>query len=112
MVVSGNGNELTPPAILQWQEDGRVECHCIAPGEPMQNELIALPPGEPPTHLQPGPGRTTEQTGSSHERERVEGKLVSRARASRSRQKAINRQCPDGFGGSVLAFVWMPVPGS
>ena len=36
MVVSDNGTELTSNAILQWQEERRVEWHYIAPGKPMQ----------------------------------------------------------------------------
>lgn len=40
MVVSDNGTELTSRAILQWQEDSRVEWHYIAPGKPMQNGFV------------------------------------------------------------------------
>jgi putative transposase len=40
MVVSDNGTELTSNAILNCQEDRKVEWHCIAPGKPMQNGLI------------------------------------------------------------------------
>ena len=40
MIVSDNGTELTSRAILQWQEDHRVEWHYIAPGKPMQNGFI------------------------------------------------------------------------
>ncbi len=40
MVVSDNGTELTSNAILQWQEDRRVEWHYIAPGKPMQNGFV------------------------------------------------------------------------
>lgn len=40
MVVSDNGTELTSNAILKWQEDRRVEWHCIAPGKPMQNGFV------------------------------------------------------------------------
>lgn len=39
MVVSDNGTELTSRAILQWQQDSRVEWH-IAPGKPMQNGFV------------------------------------------------------------------------
>jgi len=34
MIVSDNGSELTSRAILQWQEDNRIEWHYIAPGKP------------------------------------------------------------------------------
>ena len=37
LIVSDNGTELTSNAILQWQEEHRVEWHYIAPGKPMQN---------------------------------------------------------------------------
>jgi putative transposase len=37
MIVSDNGTELTSRAILQWQEDNRVEWHYIAPGKPTDN---------------------------------------------------------------------------
>jgi putative transposase len=40
MIVSDNGTELTSRAILQWQEDQRVEWHYIAPGKPMQNGFV------------------------------------------------------------------------
>jgi len=40
IVVSDNGTELTSRAILQWQEDSRVEWHYIAPGKPMQNGFV------------------------------------------------------------------------
>lgn len=40
MIVSDNGTELTSRAILQWQEDHRVEWHYIAPGKPMQNGYV------------------------------------------------------------------------
>ena len=40
MIVSDNGTELTSRAILQWQEDSRVEWHYIAPGKPMQNGFV------------------------------------------------------------------------
>jgi len=40
MVVSDNGTELTSNAILQWQQDRRVEWHYIAPGKPMQNGFV------------------------------------------------------------------------
>uniref|UniRef100_UPI0024A77365 integrase core domain-containing protein n=1 Tax=Paracoccus sp. PARArs4 TaxID=2853442 RepID=UPI0024A77365 len=40
MVVSDNGTELTSNAILKWQEERRVERHCIAPGKPMQNGSV------------------------------------------------------------------------
>ena len=34
------GAELTSRAILQWQEDSRVEWHYIAPGKPTQNGFV------------------------------------------------------------------------
>ena len=34
------GTELTSRAILQWQEDNRVEWHYIAPGKPTQNGFL------------------------------------------------------------------------
>ena len=34
------GTELTSRAILQWQEDHRVEWHYIAPGKPTQNGFV------------------------------------------------------------------------
>lgn len=37
MVVSDSGTELTSNAILNWQEDRKVDWHYIAPGKPMQN---------------------------------------------------------------------------
>lgn len=37
MMVSDNGTELTSIAILNWQEDRKVDWHYIAPGKPMQN---------------------------------------------------------------------------
>jgi putative transposase len=40
MIVSDNGTELTSNAILQWQQETRVEWHYIAPGKPMQNGLV------------------------------------------------------------------------
>jgi len=40
MVVSDNGTELTPDAILQWQEERNVEWHYIAPGKPKQNGYV------------------------------------------------------------------------
>jgi putative transposase len=40
MVVSDNGTELTSNAILTWQQDQKVEWHCIAPGKPMQNGFV------------------------------------------------------------------------
>ncbi|MEM7210569.1 MAG: IS3 family transposase [Pseudomonadota bacterium] len=40
MVVSDNGTELTSNAMLKWQEDRKVEWHCIAPGKPMQNGFV------------------------------------------------------------------------
>ena len=40
MIVSKNSTELTSRAILQWQEDSRVEWHYIAPGKPTQNGFV------------------------------------------------------------------------
>ena len=40
MVVSDNGTELTSNAMLQWQEERKVEWHYIAPGKPMQNGFV------------------------------------------------------------------------
>jgi putative transposase len=39
-IVSDNGAELTSRAILQWQEDNRVDWHYIAPGKPTQNGFV------------------------------------------------------------------------
>ena len=40
MMVSDNGTELTPNAILKWQHDRRVAWHYIQSGKPMQNGLV------------------------------------------------------------------------
>ena len=40
MVGSDNGTELTSNAMLQWQEERKVEWHYIAPGKPMQNGFV------------------------------------------------------------------------
>jgi putative transposase len=40
MIVSDNGTELTSNAILAWQEDRHVEWHYIAPGKPMQTDVV------------------------------------------------------------------------
>lgn len=40
IIVSDNGTELTSRAILQWQEDSRIEWHYIAPGKPTQNGFV------------------------------------------------------------------------
>ena len=40
LVVSDNGTELTSNAILQWQQDRKVDWHYIAPGKPMQNGFV------------------------------------------------------------------------
>jgi putative transposase len=40
MVDSDSGTELNSRAILQWQEDSRVEWHYVAPGNPMQNGFV------------------------------------------------------------------------
>ncbi|GGA82870.1 hypothetical protein GCM10011385_41330 [Nitratireductor aestuarii] len=34
------GTELTSNAILTWQEDRRLEWHYIAPGKPMQTDVV------------------------------------------------------------------------
>ena len=39
-IVSDNGTELTSRAILQWQQDQGVEWHYIAPGKPMQTDVV------------------------------------------------------------------------
>jgi putative transposase len=41
MIVSDNGTELTSRAMLEWQQEHRVEWHYIAPGKPTQNGFIA-----------------------------------------------------------------------
>ena len=41
MVVNDHGTELTSRAILEWQEDRRVEWLHIAPGKPVQNGFAA-----------------------------------------------------------------------
>jgi putative transposase len=40
MVVSDNGSELTSNAILTWADQTRVEWHYIAPGKPMQTDVV------------------------------------------------------------------------
>jgi putative transposase len=40
MIVSDNGTELTSRAMLEWQQEHRVEWHYIAPGKPTQNGFI------------------------------------------------------------------------
>jgi putative transposase len=40
MIVSDNGTELTSRAMLEWQQERRVEWHYIAPGKPTQNGFI------------------------------------------------------------------------
>ena len=40
MIVSDNGTELTSRAMLEWQQERRVEWHYIAPGKPTQNSFI------------------------------------------------------------------------
>lgn len=37
MIVSDNGTEFTPNAMLGWVQDNRIVWHFIAPGKPMQN---------------------------------------------------------------------------
>ena len=40
LVVSDNSTEFTSNVMLRWQQNQRVEWHYIAPGKPMQNDLI------------------------------------------------------------------------
>lgn len=40
MIVSDNGTEFTSNAILAWSKDHRVEWHYIAPGKPMQTDVV------------------------------------------------------------------------
>ena len=40
MIVSDNGTEFTSNAMLQWQEERKLEWHYIAPGKPMQNGFV------------------------------------------------------------------------
>jgi putative transposase len=40
MIISDNGTELTSRAMLEWQQERRVEWHYIAPGKPTQNGFI------------------------------------------------------------------------
>jgi transposase InsO family protein len=40
MIVSDNGTELTPNAILKWCAEHKIEWHDIAPGKPMQNGFV------------------------------------------------------------------------
>jgi putative transposase len=40
MIVSNNGTEFTSMAILRWSQEGMVECHYIARGNPQQNAFI------------------------------------------------------------------------
>ena len=40
MIVSDNGTKLTSRAVLQWQEEQGVEWHYIAPGKPMQTDVV------------------------------------------------------------------------
>jgi len=40
MIVSDNGSELTSMAILKWCQDTRVDWHYIAPGKPMQTDVV------------------------------------------------------------------------
>lgn len=40
MVVSDNGTELTSNAMLKWQQENGVEWHYIAPGKPMQTDVV------------------------------------------------------------------------
>lgn len=35
LVVSDHGTELISNAVLKWQEDRKVNWHCIALGKPM-----------------------------------------------------------------------------
>ncbi len=40
IIVSDNGTELTPNAILAWSGDVGVEWHYISPGKPIQNGFV------------------------------------------------------------------------
>jgi len=40
MIVSDNGSEFTPNAILAWADRSKVRWHDITPGRPMQNAFI------------------------------------------------------------------------
>ncbi|ESW63165.1 hypothetical protein X772_36545 [Mesorhizobium sp. LSJC280B00] len=40
MIVSNNGSEFTSNAILAWANQVRVERHYIAPGKPMQTDVL------------------------------------------------------------------------
>ena len=40
MIVSDNGTELTSRAMLEWQQERKVDWHYIAPGKPAQNGFI------------------------------------------------------------------------
>ncbi len=40
MVVSDNGTELTSKAMLKWQQDHGIDWHYIAPGKPMQTDVV------------------------------------------------------------------------
>jgi putative transposase len=39
-MVSDNGTEFTPFAILSWSQSLQVGWHYIAPGKPMQNGFV------------------------------------------------------------------------
>jgi putative transposase len=43
MIISDNGTELTSRAMLEWQQERRVEWHYIAPGKPTQNSFMRKP---------------------------------------------------------------------
>jgi hypothetical protein len=40
LIVSDHGTELTSNAILAWCAEQRIEWHYIAPGKPMQTDVI------------------------------------------------------------------------
>jgi len=40
MIVSDNGSEYTSNAILAWADQNKVEWHYIAPGKPMQTDVV------------------------------------------------------------------------
>ena len=40
MIVSDNGTQLTPNAVLAWSGDAGIEWHYIAPGKPTQNGFV------------------------------------------------------------------------
>lgn len=39
-LVSDNGTELTSMAVLRWCQETRIDWHYIAPGKPMQTDVV------------------------------------------------------------------------